>query len=600
MSDGGSSRRTPGRRRLARRRRRARPLVLTITLLLLGLVLVTAWQATSAYRHLSAAQDRLPALRAQILDGDAEALPGTLDAFLDDTGAARAAVHTPQWALLAALPVVGNDVEAVRTIARAVDDLGTGAVAELARVTAEVAPQDLAPVDGRIDLGVVRTARPALDAAERSTAAVEADLAALDAEALASPLRGPVGELAAQVRELRGVTEGAATAARLLPPMLGEDGPRHYLVLVQNNAEPRALGGIPGAAILLRADRGRVELVRQRAASSLGRFDEPVLRLTAAERALYGSQLGRYLQNVTATPDFPRAAGLAREMWLRGTGREVDGVLSLDPVALGLLLEATGPVRLPGGERLTAGNAAEVLLNEVYVEIPEPAAQDRFFAVAASAVFTELFSGEPDARAAGEAVAEAARQGRLMLWSARPGEQEVLEDTAVAGALRGRDGGHPVVGVYLHDRSAAKIGYYEDLDVAVRERRCGAGDVRRLEVDVTVTSRVPANVRELPDYLTGGGHAVRVGRIRSEVYVYAPAGGLVTDVRSGERPALVTPHVHKGLHVAARVVELGPGEAVTLTYAIDPGEAAGEVRVRTTPGPEASAISGTARLRGCP
>ena len=585
-ADGGAARATPGRRRATRPRRRARPWLLGLALLLLGVVLVSAWQAVSAYRHLQSAQDRLPALRAQLLADDPPVLRATLDAFLDDTGTARRAVHGPNWSLFSALPGLGDDVHAVQTVAEVADDLGNQAVSDLVELSAEVGPEDLRPVGGRVDLDAVRTARPAVVSAHRSAEAADRDLTGLDTGRLAAPLRARVNELSAQVRGLRAATRGVATAARLLPPMLGGDGPRHYLVLVQNNAEPRALGGIPGAAILLRADRGRIELVRQRPASSFGNFGQPVKRLSSAERALYGSQLGRYLQNVTATPDFPRAAGLAREMWRRGTGRQVDGVLSLDPVALGFLLEATGPVRLPDGRRLTGDNAARILLNQVYVDLPDPAAQDAFFAVAASAVFTELLGGDTDVRAAGEALAEATRQGRLMVWSARPGEQRELAGTAVGGELRGRDGDSPVVGVYLHDRSAAKIGYYEDLDVTVRERGCGPGGVRRLEAAVTVTSRVPADVAQLPDYLTGGGNAVRVGRIRSEVYVYAPEGGLVTDVRSGDRPALVTTHVHEGLSVAAHVVELGPGESVTLTFVIDTqAELSGPVAVRTTPGP---------------
>ena len=35
--------------------------------------------------------------------------------------------------------------------------------------------------------------------------------------------------------------------------------------------------------------------------------------LSTGERALYGTQLGRFMQNVTGTPDFPRAAQLASE-----------------------------------------------------------------------------------------------------------------------------------------------------------------------------------------------------------------------------------------------------------------------------------------------
>jgi Protein of unknown function (DUF4012) len=61
-------------------------------------------------------------------------------------------------------------------------------------------------------------------------------------------------------------TATAARAVRLLPPMLGANGPREYLLLVQNNAEQRATGGIPGSVALLRAVDGAVTVGAHRGA----------------------------------------------------------------------------------------------------------------------------------------------------------------------------------------------------------------------------------------------------------------------------------------------------------------------------------------------
>ncbi len=59
-------------------------------------------------------------------------------------------------------------------------------------------------------------------------------------------------------------TATAARAVRLLPPMLGADGPREYLLLVQNNAEQRATGGIPGSVVQLLLN------ARERAGTAFG------------------------------------------------------------------------------------------------------------------------------------------------------------------------------------------------------------------------------------------------------------------------------------------------------------------------------------------
>ena len=57
-----------------------------------------------------------------------------------------------------------------------------------------------------------------------------------------------------------------------------------------------------------------------------------------------------------------------------------------------------GPVGLPGGERLTAANAAPLLLNEIYVEVLDSDAHDAFFEEASRAVFDALISEGTEVR----------------------------------------------------------------------------------------------------------------------------------------------------------------------------------------------------------
>jgi hypothetical protein len=65
------------------------------------------------------------------------------------------------------------------------------------------------------------------------------------------PLIGVVGTAVDRADDLFSSVSTAvdtlSRTSRLLPDMLGRNGPRTYLVLVQNNAEWRSLGGIAGA-----------------------------------------------------------------------------------------------------------------------------------------------------------------------------------------------------------------------------------------------------------------------------------------------------------------------------------------------------------------
>ena len=159
----------------------------------------------------------------------------------------------------------------------------------------------------------------------------------------------------------------AARSTALLPPMLGASGPRTYLLLFQNPAELRATGGMPGAYVVIRADRGKIDITDQgTAAGDLGAFDKPVLELAESDQLLYGERLGIYPADVNLTPDFPTAGALVREMYRRRTGRLVDGVLATDPIALSYLLAMLGTVPVRGGTDLTAANAVSVLLSKAY------------------------------------------------------------------------------------------------------------------------------------------------------------------------------------------------------------------------------------------
>ena len=91
-----------------------------------------------------------------------------------------------------------------------------------------------------------------------------------------------------------------------------------------------------------------------------------------------------------------------------------------------------------------------------------------------------------------------------MAWSAREDEQALLSGTVLSGELVGVQGDSPVVGVYLNDGSAAKIGYYLRTDVAATSIQCRTDGSQALTVTVTLTNTAPANAATLPPYLTGG------------------------------------------------------------------------------------------------
>jgi len=559
-------------------------ILLGVLLLVIALALLMAVQARQANRHLKAAVADSAQLRAQVLAGDEAAVRSTVAAIGTNTAQARDALAGPQWALAAHLPWVGTNAEALQTVTEVSDDLSHMALPELTSAAEVLRPDDLKPQDGRVALEPIRKVRPYVQRSAASTATADDRLAGIHPDDLLPPLRSRFVDAAAKVAALRATMDAAARATRVLPSVLGADGPRSYLLLVQNNSEPRALGGIAGSVIELRASHGRIELLRQVSGESFGDFGKPVLKLSKGERALYGTQLGRFMQNVTGTPDFPRTTELATEMWTREHGKRVDGVASIDPAALSALLRATGPVQMKSGQRLTEANAAQVFLNDVYLDLPNNEQQDAFFGKAASAIFDHFIDSAVEILTAVDVLTEATDQGRFMFWSNHQEEQRVLAGTRVSGELE--RAGPPEVGVYLHDRTQSKIGWYEDMDVDV-SHACSDTDPGQLTVSVSVTSNAPSDAADtLPIYVTGTGEIAPRGRIASQLYVYAPPGSKITAFRPTKGPKRADLATHDGLQAATWPLELAPGESITAEYDIESRkESLAEATVRTTPGP---------------
>jgi hypothetical protein len=354
-------------------------------------------------------------------------------------------------------------------------------------------------------------------------------------------------------------------------------------MLVQNNAEQRATGGEIGSVVLLRADHGAVQVVEQRTGGSL-EFPKPVLPLTTQERDLFGDDLSALMPDVTFTPDFPRSGELARAIWKKKVGSDIDGVLSIDPGALARVLGATGPVKLPTGQMLTERNAEQLLLNTVYLQIADPALQNVFFAATARSVFDAMLGGQGKPAKVVDALAQAAREGRLMVWSAHKEEQALLSGTVLSGELVGVDGTSPVIGVYLNDGSAAKIGYYLRTDVSATPTGCSPDGSQAVSVKVTLTNTAPANAADLPPYITGLGKIIPKGEVRMNVLLYAPAGGLIDDIRASTGEQGVFSQTHNGLAVVGKTVQLKPGEQIVLDYDVHTGSRQpGSPVLRVTP-----------------
>ncbi|QNN53946.1 DUF4012 domain-containing protein [Nocardioides mesophilus] len=562
------------------------------------LVLFTGWQALQAKEALADVADDFTELSEQLTAGDSAAARETLADAQADADRARSKTDGPGWWLTSRIPGVGPNVVAVRTVADVTDELATGVLPGVVEATETLKPANLRPRGRRIDLEPLTAVAPQVVASDERLQTQVDRVRGLDVEELAPQLAAPVRLLQDKLQEAASLSKRASLAVRLLPPMLGAEGRRDYLMLFQNNAEVRATGGIPGAFAVVTADHGRITLGKQGDAATIGRFEEPPIPLTGDEVQLFGENLGRYPQDVNFTPDFPRSAQLIRAMWNERHGLQVDGVLSTDPVALSYLLRGTGPVPLAGGRTLTADNAVSLLLSDVYAEIKDPTRQNIFFASVARNVFEAVTSGQGEPQAVLDALAQGGDERRLLVWSSHPEEQALLGPTRLGGVLATEPQDFPRVGVFLNDGTGAKMDYYLDYSADLRADRCVAGR-QHLTVELSLRSLAPADASTLPDYVAESVAGAPRGTIRTTLLLYAPVGGWLESARLDGGDQQLAGLEHDGRALTRTTLDLAPGQRRSLTLELVSGrDQTGQPTLRVTPGARGPGV-GTVTRSAC-
>lgn len=564
------------------KRKHGRRLVVAVTwsavaaVALLGSAAWLGSKATEAKSHLQAATDLIPTLKSQIAANDGGAAKSTVDALVQHTESARDATNDPMWKVASVLPWLGPNMQAVSEVATSADDVARLGARPLVNAFETLDWNALTPSAGGMDLAPLQAAAPQVQSAAYAVRESAQRLNEIEIDNLLPEVSKPLVDAREKLSTLEDDLNTAADTAKLAPGMLGADAPRRYLLLVQNNAESRATGGIPGALAVLKVDKGTLSLESQTSATALGSFTPPV-DIGDEQRAIYSARVGKFMQDVNLTPDFATTASTAQLMWERTSGERLDGVLSLDPVALSFILDATGPVQITDptireiGKKLpaelTGKNVVQTLLSDVYAKIEEPRFQDVYFAGAAKEIFGALSTGKTDPKKLIDALSKGVQERRILLWSASTDEQSTIAQYAIGGLISGSTIPPAQFGVYFNDGTGGKMDYWVRRSVEV-VRDCTRDGYREVTVRVTSTNTAPANAATtLPPYVTGdGAYGVPAGTVQTNIVAYGPVQSNVdTVVKDGEKIPFAAQR-HNQRAVGTTTIRLSPGESSALEF----------------------------------
>lgn len=549
--------------------------------------LLFTWEAFRAYNSIQEAEERAGVLQENIVEGDVDAARKSFELLDESTSRAHNSTNGPLWWLGAHVPVLGRNVDAVRTVAREIDQVVDEVLPGVVEVADKVRLETYRPKDGRIDLEAVAEAAPVMVTADQVLTAASRDVGAIDTDGLIGPLRTPMRQLQERFESTAVAASAADDAAKLLPGMIGADGTkRKYLLLIMNNAEVRSLVGMPGSFAVINAQNGKMKMGRQGGIDDVQPLRKPPRGsvLSKDEKILLQSSVTRDIRNTAIHPDFPRAAELAAAIAGKRWKVKFDGVIGVDPVTLSYLLNGIGPVDVGDGLTLNSRNAVAELLNGVYQRYPtDVVKQDAVFENAARRIFDATVAGSGNSVSVIRALVRGVSERRLMLWSRHDDEQKRIRTTGVSNLFQS-GGGRPQVGVYLNDGGADKMTYYLGMGTTVRSEHCFDGLSQELRTTTTLVSNAPANARTLPVSIIGP-RTVRPGNMKLAVMIAGPKGGTIESMTVDGQPAPIGSAKYQGRPVAKVARELPPGQnSVILTTMRTPRATPGDPELRTTPG----------------
>lgn len=541
-----------------------------------------AWQAWQVNRDLVEAVDRAEAIRDAVEARDTDALQRELDALREASGSAADRTSGPTWSVLTVLPFFGDDAEGVRLTSEVLDDLAADGIDPLVTVSERV--DELLPDDGAVDLAVVEELTGPVATAEEAFADADRRLAGQDTSGFVGRLDRQFSTFRDEVGRAADALGSARVATDLLPTLLGQDERRTYLLAFQNNAEVRGAGGLPGAVAYLRAQDGKVRIVRQVTGGSIGQTPKPVLPLTPGERKLYGDVLGTYFVDATMTPDVPRAAELMRAHSTRAhPDLRLDGVLLVDTVTMSYLLDATGPITVDGVE-INGDNVVDELLHRTYLRL-DAAEQDAFFAAVAGTAFDRFTDGAGSPESLLTALSRATGERRIAVHLFDEALQDRIAGTEIAGeATADPDDEQPRMAVTVNDTTGSKMSYFLRSEIDLMATSCVDG-VQSFTAKARFRSVAPPDAAELPAFVTGGGvYGVDPGSQIVTVRMFGPAGGTLRGFRINGEPSPLERVELDGRPVGMTYLELRPGQTVDVSWKMKSGDGqVGAAVLTTTP-----------------
>ncbi|MGF0311947.1 DUF4012 domain-containing protein [Rhodococcus sp. IEGM1428] len=590
----GDSRSSRGRSRHRRPKRTSRrilggfgPLVVVA----LGFGAWLAYTVNAAYTNLNQANEYAQAAKTALLSGDTSKAEDSVDDAVRTSTRAKDATDSLIWTAAAAIPYVGQPLDVVSRIADVVNGLTVDVLTPAVAVGTALDPSQLRGPDGAIDIGALRDASPALSRAAAAAAELDVQSQAIGEPAFSAQISDARTRLQDRTHELNSLLANTDIVAKVLPAMLGADGPRSYFMAFQTLSESRGTGGLIGGFGIVRAVDGAVT-VDSLASNAELRIPYDPIDLGPDFFDAYETrfQPTQNWQNSNVSPHFPYAGQIWQSMWQQETGERVDGALATDPVALGYILDVVGPITMSDGEVIDGSNVVRVTQSDAYFRFEnDNSARKAYLQDIAARVVAKMQGNIASPRALLEALGKAAGEGHIAVWSADAALQSILGPTKIGHEVP--DSPDPYAALVVNNGAGGKLDYYLQRKVTYSAQTCD-GATRTTHVVAELTNNAP--LQDYTTYIAGRQNdSTRYdgppGTNRSVVALYATQGATLTNATINGTPLFLLTAAERGHPVFYVPVVIEPGSTKTIEYnLVEPnvdGKASAPVQPQSVPVP---------------
>ena len=551
------------------------------------------WRVYRIWKAATALRADLGAARVLVEDGirdiDPRDAASLLRASRADLERLQASAGPFLWVApnLGWVPRYGPTIEAAPVLLDVAVDLTTAGetlVDDFAPLLEKVEGEAGAADESLLSEGAVTLARAGPELRATLMAVQEAQSALNEVE-----IDGLDPRLRDRVRQLDGylpLLEQGVRAGLMMPELLGVEGSRTYLLLVQNEDELRASGGFISGVAQVTVEGGDIGEMTFEDSYAVDDFSEPYPEPPAALQDLMLADLWLF-RDSNWSPDFPTSARKAIELYRVSRDVEIDGVIALDQRAISLLLGPLGPLEVEGADAPVTGENVLQVARRAWAPGEEIASdwwgqrKDIMGSVLDAAV-AELQAGFDRAQLIdlGQAGLTALREKHLLLYLPDPAAAAALAELGWDGAVAYPAGDYLMVVDTNVGFNKVNAVVEESLDYAV-----DLTDPTQPRARLSVQHRHPVAGWSGPCSQTPRYDATYEGMTERCYYdyvrIYAPSGAELQQATahpvpgsillSGERQpgGVEVAHGEAGKTVFATLLVVRPGEDVETTFVYD-------------------------------